>query len=1462
MLTITTIAVVIYSVSLLLRLDSVQHRAADYVTQAIQELSDLPVGIGSVQVQHLNKVVLKGLYLTDERGDTAVNIPKITAHLSPLHMLKGDIHINTLIIGNPQIALYRESNNSPINIQFVLDKLAGDSTKDSSKLPDIRINQIQLYNGRASYHIRTAPKAEGAFSAQHIDISDIICNLSLKKLNSDTLSLYIRSISGKESSGIKIEQLQARVNATPQAIRIENFKLKMPASELRADELKLKSNGKRAFEIYGDVYSNTISASDFSSLLPIATTELPTLSLRIKTKGNNKKLAAAATIETADKSISIKTNTAITNFLNSEKRTIDFNLANGKIETAAISHIQRIIGDSTGKFDIIKRLGDIEISAHTHYAQEEIKSDINLQTAGGHIAGRAIIDKDRNYSTTLQATAIDLGAILQETELGKCNAEFNASGIYDKKAPIGSFYSNISNLEYKEYTYKPILVEGNHNATDFAATARFTDDNACGEVNFYTTNKDKHQEFRLKTRIDSLRLQEINISNESKGTLSAMIEGDYEIHNNGKSQLDARIYNITLATPEEKKSLRTFHITDNNLSDTRLLLISSDFLDMNIAGYFSYKRIINTFNNILYKHLPALSSQERYAVSNNEYSFKIDIKDTNWLSDLFGLPIKINENSSIIGSCSDNRKFFYVTTQLHNCDIDGSKYRNINATAIATDEKITLDAKAACPQVVNGALLYDKPENDIAINISCTADNDQINSDIHWERQVSPVNKGALELDIALSKEKNKNTAFEANIKPSDIIYNDTPWKLNACHIESNGNKYAIEKFLLQSDKQWIKIDGEVGDDEEDILSISLKDISVEDILNLANFHSVEFGGGATGEITLSRMLDNPQFSSELNVKNFSFEQGYMGDLEVKGMWHEEDKAVYLSGKIYDKENAKTAVNGLVSPANDTINLRVDADRARVEFLNSMLDGILSEVDGNATGTISVVGPLGSPNLIGEARINGSLKLNVTNTKYNLRNGTVSLTHNNIALKDFPIADIYDNQGTLNGDIKHNSLSDFTCALNINANNMLAYHTEGFSDMPFYGTAFVTGQTTLTADDRGIFLHANLRSDEGSSFVYDAGTIGSVTNNNFIEFTDKNKRQQQVEKNDIKEIHSNSLLSRLNLEFILDITPEMQLKVFTNVKTGDYIDFYGEGPITAIYDEKDGFSMKGRLDLERGTYKFTMQDIFPKEFDIIKGSTLNFEGDPFAAELNLKTKYLVPSASLSDLDPNGKRHKSVKVNCLMNITGKLEAPQLNFDIELPDANEEQRELLAGAITTPEQKNMQFIYLMGIGKFYTYDYNRNNSDTESSTAMESLISNTISGQLNNMLSQIIDNRNWNISGNFSSSERGWNSMEVEGILEGRLLDNRLLINGNFGYRENPLANTNFVGDFEVQWLLDKNGKVSLKAYNKTNDRYFSESTLTTQGAGIILRHDFNEWLWWLKNSNKKRENKRESKETEK
>ena len=82
LITLAVIAAALYGASLLLRLEAVQQRAARAVTLALQEFGDLPISIGAVQVQHLNKVVIKRIALTDEKGDTAVDIPKITAHLS------------------------------------------------------------------------------------------------------------------------------------------------------------------------------------------------------------------------------------------------------------------------------------------------------------------------------------------------------------------------------------------------------------------------------------------------------------------------------------------------------------------------------------------------------------------------------------------------------------------------------------------------------------------------------------------------------------------------------------------------------------------------------------------------------------------------------------------------------------------------------------------------------------------------------------------------------------------------------------------------------------------------------------------------------------------------------------------------------------------------------------------------------------------------------------------------------------------------------------------------------------------------------------------------------------------------------------------------------------------------------------------------------------------------------------
>ena len=272
-----------------------------------------------------------------------------------------------------------------------------------------------------------------------------------------------------------------------------------------------------------------------------------------------------------------------------------------------------------------------------------------------------------------------------------------------------------------------------------------------------------------------------------------------------------------------------------------------------------------------------------------------------------------------------------------------------------------------------------------------------------------------------------------------------------------------------------------------------------------------------------------------------------------------------------------------------------------------------------------------------------------------------------------------------------------------------------------------------------------------------------------------------------------------------------------------------------------------------------MQNVIRKDFTLQPGGSVSFNGDPKKANLNVQAVYTVNSASLNDLIPDAASNKSnVKVNCLLNLKGNLTAPALSFDLELPTVSDEDRELVKSLTNTEEQMNTQIIYLLGIGKFYTYDYanNANQSDATSSLAFS-----TLSGQLNNILSQVIDSQNWNFGTNLSTGDKGWTDVEAEAILSGRLLNNRLIINGNFGYRDNPMRNTNFIGDFEAIWLLTKNGEFRLRGYNQTNDRYFTKSTLTTQGIGLIYKKDFTNWrelIDWLMLKNR-RNRKRSSKE---
>ena len=277
----------------------------------------------------------------------------------------------------------------------------------------------------------------------------------------------------------------------------------------------------------------------------------------------------------------------------------------------------------------------------------------------------------------------------------------------------------------------------------------------------------------------------------------------------------------------------------------------------------------------------------------------------------------------------------------------------------------------------------------------------------------------------------------------------------------------------------------------------------------------------------------------------------------------------------------------------------------------------------------------------------------------------------------------------------------------------------------------------------------------------------------------------------------------------------------------------------------------GKYIVQSGSYRFTLQDIIIKDFTIKEGSEIQFDGDPYGVKTTLSA-YYATNANLSDLDESFLQDKevartNVPVHAVMNVDGDIRQPSISFDLEFPTLTQDTYRKVRSIVSTDDMLNRQIIYLLALNRFYTPDY----MNTTKGSELFSVASSTIAGQLGNMLGKLSDN--WSIAPNLRSDRGDFSDVEVDLALNSRLLNNRLIFNGNFGYRDKALNNNQFIGDFDIEYLLNKRGTWRLKAYNRYNDRnYYVRTAQTTQGVGIMFRRDFDSFLSFLRKKKKKTE----------
>ena len=240
-----------------------------------------------------------------------------------------------------------------------------------------------------------------------------------------------------------------------------------------------------------------------------------------------------------------------------------------------------------------------------------------------------------------------------------------------------------------------------------------------------------------------------------------------------------------------------------------------------------------------------------------------------------------------------------------------------------------------------------------------------------------------------------------------------------------------------------------------------------------------------------------------------------------------------------------------------------------------------------------------------------------------------------------------------------------------------------------------------------------------------------------------------------------------------------------------------------------------------------------------EGSSIIFSGNATNPQLNVTAKYRV-TANLKDLfgeevNQLATSRTNIPVLTCMHMTGFLNNPTLTFSLEFPSSDQTVQQQVRQVINTDEMLMRQVIYLLVFGRFFTPEY-VSNAEYTTLNSTYSLLSSTVTSQINAWLSKLTNMLTLGVAIR-TEGEGEAASQEYEAQFQLQPVD-RLIINGNVGYRYNDVSNQPFFGDLDVELLLTEDGQWRLKGYTHTVDKYSIRQASTIQGFGFMWKKDFN------------------------
>ena len=1074
-----------------------------------------------------------------------------------------------------------------------------------------------------------------------------------------------------------------------------------------------------------------------------------------------------------------------------------------------------------------------------------INTDINLKLPK---KGEA------SYKGNLETLAFNLGKFTNNADLGAIDFKGSIEGSsFNLEKLKTSISGDIRAIEYKNYNYKSIVTNGTFQKKYFSGDVIINDPNlnftSSVEINF----NQNIPAFNIVGDLAYSNLKALKLYPkfiEITGLLDANFTG---------SNLDdfignAKFLNANINDSTTKLNFDSLALQSSLVGNEKLITINSNDFNASINGQFNVADLPKSIQSFFHHYYPNYIEAPGKLSADQNFTIKAN---ANYIDPYISL---YNKNWSGFNDLSFEGTINTKTYQL-------------SATANIPYGKIN-------DYAITGARIKAKGDKN-NLTLITNIDNFGIGDSIRFPNSIISINSKNDKsiVQVKTSASSNLNDAnLEAEVyslqdgvrigwKPSNFTLNNKKWTL-----EKEGELVLRKNFVHASNVKFIQGTQEVfiQTEEEDggntnQLNIKLNNLVIGDITNLL-IQQPRFEGIANGNITLKNIFSDLKADARINTSQLRVDNDSVGLVNITAGYDAKTGNLPFFVESDNKDytiRAKGFYN-LSDSSQQPLYTNIQLNDTRINFVEQFLTGIFSDVDGRATGQLSIQGNPTSPTLLGEVLVqNATLKVDYTQVDYKIDSLRIQFLEDGIDFGKFTVKDKYNNIATGSGKLYEKQFQNMAFDFDVNTNNLLLIDTKAKDNSVFYGKAIGKANFSFKGPSTNAKITLVAESTDSSHIVLPNAVSKESASADFISYKKYGTEIQTVNKN-----------SDFNLLVDLDLTAnnKAEIDVILDDISGDIIKANGSGRLKIRSGTTEPLTIRGRYNIDKGNYDFSFQSIIKKPFELIpnKGNYIEWTGDPNKANIKIDAQYTAEQVALYDLVGNLNMSGAVKgyrgpVYVVAQLRDKLTKPSINFALDFPQGSpiKTDNELVQYLARLEQDDNeilKQVSFLIVFNSFAPPTIG-NGGTGNTNTMFATIGVNTLSQILTKEINKMFSNMLYKLTGdkslrfdvgtslysnadllgaasgiNTNASNTGINRSRVNFKVGKSFFEDKIVVTFG-GDLDFNLSNSSSVKNGNLQWLPDLNIEFILTQDRKLRAILFNKNSLDISGSSFGRRNRF-------------------------